>query len=272
MTDDNSLTDDDFSITDSEKIEIRNNENDDAESSYDSLMDDSFTNEDEIILDTKFDENDSYYELSDSMEDNGISYNVPKFVPEIPVVEDNEPTITPCTPEKCDRELINTLQTKSEEKPYEKSIILDFYQTEKRLILPPGKHNIVYLIENSAYKYDSVFKIGMTTRTMYKRFSEYPGGSKIIKYSELKYIPCKSMEKILLYMFQSIYIFKRNLGLEYFKGDINDMIFKFTELLKIFDIPELAGYSSSYPVHRFYVESYAGIPINIDSIKKRITT
>lgn len=190
------MTDHDFSITYSEKIEISNND------------DDSLTTEEERIIDTKFDE-------------------YKKYVPDF----------------------------NSHEK----------ISLQPQLFISHRKHNIVYLFLNYAHSNDSVFKIGMTTRTVYDRLREYPKHSTIIKYRELQYIYCRSMEKILLYIFHVLFIPKINLGPEYFQGDINHMMRLFDTLVNMFDIPQFIRFKVNFPIN------HAGIYIHLDNIKTQFT-
>jgi hypothetical protein len=87
-----------------------------------------------------------------------------------------------------------------------------------------SSENYIYLLKPflSIEKNENVYKIGKTHRNNLKRFSEYPIGSKLI--FQLACLNCDTMEKKLLDVYKSIFIFRKDYGLEYFEGDSKEMI------------------------------------------------
>ena len=82
----------------------------------------------------------------------------------------------------------------------------------------------IYLLKplSSIQKNENVFKIGKTHRKHFKRFFEYQEGSVLLQ--QISCFDCDNMEKILLTLFNEIFIKRKDYGREYFEGDYKRMI------------------------------------------------
>jgi len=93
-------------------------------------------------------------------------------------------------------------------------------------------NEIIYIIqerENVTHA-ENVFKIGITKRKFGERFSDYPSGSKPFFVHSVK--NSKQIENEVKRVFNSKFELVR--GLEYFQGDISDMIIEIYEIVKKF--------------------------------------
>ena len=88
----------------------------------------------------------------------------------------------------------------------------------------------VYLIQTEEFvkSGEPVYKIGKSKRLNYIRFKEYDAGSIQLYQSICK--NCDDMERKIIALFNSKY--ERHCGLEYFKGDYNDMLQDISELVE----------------------------------------
>ena len=83
--------------------------------------------------------------------------------------------------------------------------------------------NYIYLLRTREFvtANQNVYKIGRTNQTHTNRFKQYPKGSELIlQYSCNDCIAC---EKGLLYIFRVNYIKRKDIGSEYFEGDVTSM-------------------------------------------------
>ncbi len=135
-------------------------------------------------------------------------------------------------------------------------------------IPPPTIYNIVYLFQYNPHKYSNVYKIGMTTRTVDKRLKDYSRDTRRIHHAQLQYIPCRTMETIILYVFRKSQSFKsrNDLGTEYFEGNGGIILFKFKELIELCDIPDLKDYTPIFAAHPIDVQKFSNNNINLDDI------
>jgi T5orf172 domain len=83
----------------------------------------------------------------------------------------------------------------------------------------------IYLLQEREFvnKKECVYKIGRTEQINLGRFKSYPKGS--ILYFQGFCVDSVRCEREILKLFQSKYEKRRDIGSEYFEGDINDMIF-----------------------------------------------
>jgi hypothetical protein len=75
---------------------------------------------------------------------------------------------------------------------------------------------------------ETTYKIGKTTRHPDKRMREYPNGSEVIII--LRVSDCSIVEGLLKSKFKELYTQERLYGVEYFSGDINNMVETFTSI------------------------------------------
>lgn len=67
-----------------------------------------------------------------------------------------------------------------------------------------------------------IYKIGMSTKENYMRFSQYPKGSHLL--FQMKCVDCKTLEQQLIALFSHKFICRRDIGAEYFEGNCDEMI------------------------------------------------
>lgn len=83
--------------------------------------------------------------------------------------------------------------------------------------------NYIYLLRTREFvtANQNVYKIGRTNQTHTNRFKQYPKGSELILQYSCK--DCIACEKGLLYIFRVNYIKRKDIGSEYFEGDVISM-------------------------------------------------
>jgi len=82
--------------------------------------------------------------------------------------------------------------------------------------------NYIYLVKEREFikTKENIYKIGRSKQENTKRFLQYPKGSELIIQSRC--IDCIKTEKILINLFKTKFIHRRDIGNEYFEG--NDLI------------------------------------------------
>lgn len=79
---------------------------------------------------------------------------------------------------------------------------------------------------------ESTVKIGKTGRTPEKRLKEYPNGSKLL--GSVPVGDCNIAEKALICVFKSKFVQKTEYGVEYFNGNMDDMLGTFYDISNTF--------------------------------------
>lgn len=82
----------------------------------------------------------------------------------------------------------------------------------------------IYLLKEREFikTREEIYKVGKTKQKNLKRLDAYPNGTVLILYILCQ--NCDNTEKKILKDFKEKFIHKRDIGLEYFKGDPDDMI------------------------------------------------
>lgn len=83
--------------------------------------------------------------------------------------------------------------------------------------------NYIYIIHLREYfnTNQNIYKIGKTKQELFKRFKQYPKGSQLI--SQYDCSDCDIVEKNIINLFKNKYIQRKDIGTEYFEGDILQM-------------------------------------------------
>jgi len=76
----------------------------------------------------------------------------------------------------------------------------------------------------------SIYKIGKTTQQIHKRMNQYPKDSKVIL--TLNVENCDEFEKNIKRIFPQKYKHRTDIGIEYFEGNVNEMIDEYISLNK----------------------------------------
>lgn len=93
---------------------------------------------------------------------------------------------------------------------------------------------IYMLIEREFIKTEeNIYKIGKTKKTIKHRLKQYPKNSKLIISKNVK--NCDVAEKILILEFKKQFAQRKDIGREYFEGDIDDMINLFNNVALNYD-------------------------------------
>jgi hypothetical protein len=92
----------------------------------------------------------------------------------------------------------------------------------------------VYIIQEREFVKEGrpLYKIGRTTQKPYQRFSNYPKGS--IEFLCMNVPNCKKAEAIIKNKFNTKFKVDRDIGVEYFEGDIDEMKKEFINLIDTF--------------------------------------
>lgn len=85
------------------------------------------------------------------------------------------------------------------------------------------KYNYVYLIREREFvrMSEHVYKLGKTTQLPNSRLQGYPKSSQILLFIEV--FDCHCTEKCLIKSFDELFISRRDIGREYYEGDLNAM-------------------------------------------------
>ena len=78
---------------------------------------------------------------------------------------------------------------------------------------------------------ENIYTIGRTRRMIEQRFEEYPKGSKLIEHKEVS--DCVVAEAALIKHFDKMFIKRRDIGNEYYEGDINLITKEFLNICKL---------------------------------------
>jgi hypothetical protein len=100
--------------------------------------------------------------------------------------------------------------------------MIDTDNKTERIIYNNMDNQYVYLIIEREFikTKENIYAIGKTTQPT-KRFTQYPKGSNLIKLEKVS--NCHNCETIIKKEFAKNFIQRKDIGTEYFEGDINDM-------------------------------------------------
>lgn len=84
--------------------------------------------------------------------------------------------------------------------------------------------NYIYLIKEREFikTGENILKIGKTKQESNSRIKSYPKGSEL--YLQMKCDNCDSMERELISVFKKKFILRKDIGDEYFEGDVSSMM------------------------------------------------
>lgn len=85
------------------------------------------------------------------------------------------------------------------------------------------KHNYVYLIREREFIKcnEPVYKLGKTTQLPNTRLAGYPKNSEVLLFIDV--FDCHFTEKELIKQFDQLFICRKDIGREYYEGDLNHM-------------------------------------------------
>lgn len=95
-------------------------------------------------------------------------------------------------------------------------------------------YSFIYILLEREFldKREPIYKIGKTRQPNFKRFNSYPKGSVLELFTHCK--DCDIVETVLINRFKTLFEPMKNIGNEYFKGDLTDMIdVALTNIVKI---------------------------------------
>jgi hypothetical protein len=94
------------------------------------------------------------------------------------------------------------------------------------------KLQYIYLIQLREFLKSSepIFKVGRTNQENFKRFYQYPKGSKIL--FQMICDNSLELEKEIIINFKKKYIFRKDIGNEYFEGNFINMIDDIYKIIK----------------------------------------
>lgn len=109
------------------------------------------------------------------------------------------------------------------------------------------KHNYVYLIREREFIRcnDPVYKLGKTTQLPNSRLSGYPKHSEVLLFIDV--FDCHFTEKELMKYFDNLFICRRDIGREYYEGDLNFMKRTFFDVIgREFEVAHILTNNDSY--------------------------
>jgi hypothetical protein len=85
-------------------------------------------------------------------------------------------------------------------------------------------YNSIYLLQEREFinSNQNIYKIGRTKQENIQRFNQYPKGSKLLLHIVCD--DCDILESELIRDFKNKYIYRKDIGNEYFEGDYKEMI------------------------------------------------
>ena len=94
------------------------------------------------------------------------------------------------------------------------------------------KIQYIYLIQLREFlkSGEPIFKIGRTKQENFKRFYQYPKGSKIL--FQMICDDSNKLEKEIIIILKNKYIFRKDIGNEYFEGNFINMIDDIYKIIK----------------------------------------
>ena len=86
------------------------------------------------------------------------------------------------------------------------------------------KMDYIYLLQTREFIQlkQPVYKIGRTTQVNFERFKQYPKGS--LLYQQLYCFNCIETEGILIKLFKKHFTHRKDIGNEYFEGNLIEML------------------------------------------------
>jgi hypothetical protein len=94
------------------------------------------------------------------------------------------------------------------------------------------KIQYIYLIQLREFlkSGEPIFKVGRTKQENFKRFYQYPKGSKIL--FQMICDDSNKLEKEIIIILKNKYIFRKDIGNEYFEGNFINMIDDIYKIIK----------------------------------------
>ena len=114
------------------------------------------------------------------------------------------------------------------------------------------KTGYIYLLQEREFikTNEKIYKIGRSNQKNFKRFTQYPKGSKILYHQ--KTFCHKNMEKILVEHFKNKFKQKIEIGNEYFEGNVVDMIREIVKFLLFEDRGKYLVMQSKIELEKYY--------------------
>lgn len=97
------------------------------------------------------------------------------------------------------------------------------------------KPNYIYLIQLREFikSGENVYKIGRTNQDNFKRFYQYPKNSKILfQIMCCSEVNLPQLEKNILFQLEKKYILRKDIGREYFEGNLMNMMDDIYDIIK----------------------------------------
>ena len=111
----------------------------------------------------------------------------------------------------------------------------------------------VYIIQRVNLLDTNIYKIGRTKQKCLKRVCNYPKGSELVLQVECK--DCEKIERDVIKLFRSKYIFRPDIGNEYFEGEKKSM------MIDMFDIVMNEGKEEEIGTEGYLPESPQSIAV-----------
>jgi len=129
--------------------------------------------------------------------------------------------------------------------------------------------NYIYLLQEREFlkTKENIYKVGMTEKENYTRFNQYPKGSILLFQMICK--DCKIIEKHILQQFKLLFDQRKEIGIEYFKGNYEQMIDIIYTIIK----DEKAADENNQPTHEDKCNIKDGVSDMLDdNIKENNTS
>mgnify|MGYP003347242603 CR=1 FL=1 len=104
-----------------------------------------------------------------------------------------------------------------------KEINATYETTSYENIICDNVYNYIYILKEREFvkTNEQIYKIGKTHQKPFLRFKKYPKGSKLEMFISVDDADAK--EKLALNVFTENFVKRKEIGQEYFSGDLNDM-------------------------------------------------
>ncbi len=124
----------------------------------------------------------------------------------------------------------------------------------------------IYLLQEREFikTNENIYKIGKTTQQNNERFKQYPKGSVLLLQTICS--NCHSIEKELIKQFKNKFKQRNDIGIEYFEGNLQDMIHIIVDIIKNDNLPVKSEQENNHDrIHDFMLYN---ITLDSESVVK----
>lgn len=98
------------------------------------------------------------------------------------------------------------------------------------------EHYYIYILQEKYFikTKQNIFKIAYTSKNIIQKYKEHPKNSNLLFCCPLNSKICKDYENIIIKQFSSKFIQKKEIGIEYFEGELNKLLLTLINIIKTY--------------------------------------